>query len=133
MSIKSELIQAVRDQVDHSKLQMKLVDVRYIPDDVAPEDKLLVEYTAKGRVDFRQLVRDLHREFGCRIEMRQISVREHEKRLGAGVQCGRMICFRPYCMTAKWPGCYQDRNEDYVTEQQDDEYTEIRSAAERDH
>lgn len=101
------LQERVKSHVEKRRLKMKLVDVQYVT-----EDRLLVEYTARGRIDFRQLVKDLHREFKCRIEMRQISIREHERRLGAGIVCGRTICLQPFCMTSKWPACYHDRTED---------------------
>jgi len=96
----------VRYWVNQCGLQMKLIDVRLIESNKV----LLVEYTAKGRVDFRQLLTELHREFNCRIQMKQISVREHEQRLNAGVACGRRICFIPLCQTSKHSVCYTEES-----------------------
>ena len=67
---------------------MKLVDVEYTFDG----SKILFYYTAPGRVDFRELVKDLAGVFRARIELRQIGVRDESKMLG-----GLGICGRPYC------------------------------------
>ncbi len=72
---------------DH-KLQMKLVDVEYTFDN----NKILFYFTADGRVDFRELVKDLASVFRTRIELRQIGVRDEAKMLG-----GLGICGRPFC------------------------------------
>lgn len=53
---------------------------------------LTFTYTAEERIDFRQLVKDLARRFGCRIEMRQISTREEAARLGGVDTCGLVLC-----------------------------------------
>jgi cell fate regulator YaaT (PSP1 superfamily) len=70
------------------KLEMKLVDVEYTFDD----SKIIFYFTADGRVDFRELVRDLASTFHSRIELRQIGVRDESKMLG-----GLGICGRPFC------------------------------------
>lgn len=72
---------------DH-KLEMKLVDVEYTFDG----SKILFYFTADGRVDFRELVKDLAGMFRTRIELRQIGVRDEAKMLG-----GLGICGRPFC------------------------------------
>ena len=72
---------------DH-KLEMKLVDVEYTFDN----SKILFYFTADGRVDFRELVKDLASVFRTRIELRQIGVRDEAKMLG-----GLGICGRPFC------------------------------------
>lgn len=54
--------------------------------------ELTFVYTAEGRVDFRQLVKDLARRFGGRIEMKQIGTREETRRLGGVDTCGRVLC-----------------------------------------
>ena len=69
-------------------LEMKLVDVEYTFD----QSKLLFYFTADGRVDFRELVKDLASQFRTRIELRQIGVRDESKMLG-----GFGICGRPFC------------------------------------
>lgn len=69
-------------------LPMKLVDVQYTFD----RNKLIFYFTAEGRVDFRQLVRDLAAIFHTRIEMRQIGVRDEAKLLGDIGYCGRELC-----------------------------------------
>lgn len=70
------------------KLEMKLVDVEYTFDN----SKILFYFTADGRVDFRELVKDLASVFRTRIELRQIGVRDEAKMLG-----GIGICGRPFC------------------------------------
>ena len=70
------------------KLAMKLVDVEYTFDN----SKILFYFTADGRVDFRELVKDLASVFRTRIELRQIGVRDEAKMLG-----GLGICGRPFC------------------------------------
>ncbi len=70
------------------KLEMKLVDVEYSFD----RNKILFYFTADGRIDFRELVKDLAACFRTRIELRQIGVRDVSKKLG-----GLGICGRPFC------------------------------------
>ena len=67
---------------------MKLVDVEYTFD----RSKLIFYFTADGRVDFRELVKDLASVFRTRIELRQIGVRDEAKMLGGIGPCGRVIC-----------------------------------------
>ena len=69
-------------------LDMKLVDIEYTFDN----SKILFYFTADGRVDFRELVKDLASVFHTRIELRQIGVRDESKMLG-----GIGICGRPFC------------------------------------
>ena len=73
--------------VEH-KLEMKLVDVEYTFD----RNKIIFYFTAEGRVDFRNLVKDLASIFRTRIELRQIGVRDEAKMLGGIGPCGRMLC-----------------------------------------
>lgn len=75
------------------KLAMNLVDVEYTFDG----GKILFYFTADGRVDFRELVKDLASVFRTRIELRQIGVRDEAKMLG-----GLGICGRPFCCKAFW-------------------------------
>lgn len=75
-------------KVAKHKLDMKLVDVEYTFD----RGKLLFYFTADGRVDFRELVKDLASEFRTRIELRQIGVRDEARMLG-----GLGVCGRPFC------------------------------------
>ena len=70
------------------RLEMKLVDVEYTFDDT----KIIFYFTANGRVDFRDLVKDLASVFHMRIELRQIGVRDEAKMLGGLGACGRKIC-----------------------------------------
>lgn len=69
-------------------LEMKLVDVEYTFD----RNKIIFYFTADGRVDFRELVKDLAAVFKTRIELRQIGVRDEAKMLGGIGPCGRMLC-----------------------------------------
>ena len=70
------------------KLDMKLVDVEYTFDG----NKILFYFTADGRVDFRELVKDLASVFRTRIELRQIGIRDEAKMLGGIGICGRSLC-----------------------------------------
>ena len=70
------------------KLKMKISDVEFQGDD----SKAIFYYTAPGRVDFRQLIRDMARQFNTRIEMKQIGLREEASRLGGIGSCGRELC-----------------------------------------
>ena len=72
---------------DH-KLEMKLIDVEYTFDN----NKVLFYFTADGRVDFRELVKDLASVFRTRIELRQIGVRDESKMMGGIGICGRVLC-----------------------------------------
>jgi cell fate regulator YaaT (PSP1 superfamily) len=74
------------------KLPMKLVDVER----PFGGGRIVFYFSAEGRVDFRQLVRELAREFHTRIEMRQINVREQAKVLGDIADCGRELCCRTW-------------------------------------
>ena len=67
---------------------MKLVDVEYTFD----HNKILFYFTADGRIDFRELVRDLASVFKTRIELRQIGVRDEAKMIGGIGVCGRQLC-----------------------------------------
>ena len=74
------------------KLDMKLVNVEYTFDG----GKILFYFTADGRVDFRELVKDLAAVFKTRIELRQIGVRDETKILGGIGSCGRPLCCATY-------------------------------------
>lgn len=76
------------DKIEEHKLDMKLVDVEYTFD----RNKIVFYFTAEGRVDFRNLVKDLAAIFRTRIELRQIGVRDEAKMLGGIGPCGRMLC-----------------------------------------
>jgi cell fate regulator YaaT (PSP1 superfamily) len=73
--------------VEHD-LDMNLVDVEYTFD----RNKIIFYFTADGRIDFRNLVKDLAAMFKTRIELRQIGVRDEAKMLGGIGPCGRMLC-----------------------------------------
>jgi cell fate regulator YaaT (PSP1 superfamily) len=75
-------------KVNEHQLDMKLVDVEYTFD----RNKVIFYFTADGRVDFRELVKDLASIFRTRIELRQIGVRDEAKMLGGIGPCGRMLC-----------------------------------------
>ena len=75
-------------KINKHKLEMKLIDVEYTFDG----NKILFYFTADGRVDFRELVKDLASVFRTRIELRQIGVRDEAKMIG-----GLGICGRPFC------------------------------------
>jgi cell fate regulator YaaT (PSP1 superfamily) len=80
------------EKIEKHKLEMKLVEAEYTFDN----NKLLFYFTADGRIDFRELVKDLAAVFRTRIELRQIGVRDETKiRGGIGI-CGRPLCCNTY-------------------------------------
>ena len=76
------------EKIEDHKLDMKLVDVQYTFDN----SKLLFYFTSAGRVDFRELVKDLASVFRTRIELRQIGIRDEAKLIGGLGICGRALC-----------------------------------------
>lgn len=83
-----EAFHICEEKIARHKLEMKLIDVEYTFDN----NKILFYFTADGRVDFRELVKDLAGVFRTRIELRQIGVRDESKMLG-----GLGVCGRPFC------------------------------------
>ena len=83
-----EAYDVCNEKVNEHQLDMKLVDVEYTFD----RNKIIFYFTADGRVDFRELVKDLAAIFRTRIELRQIGVRDEAKMLGGIGPCGRMLC-----------------------------------------
>ena len=83
-----EAFRICEEKVKKHGLEMKLVEAEYTFDG----NKLLFYFTAEGRVDFRELVKDLATVFRTRIELRQIGVRDEAKMLGSIGVCGRNIC-----------------------------------------
>ena len=75
-------------QIEKHELDMKLVDAQYTFDN----SKLLFYFTSSGRVDFRELVKDLAALFRTRIELRQIGIRDEAKLIGGLGACGRPLC-----------------------------------------
>ena len=75
-------------KIQEHGLTMKLIDVEYTFDN----NKVIFYFTADGRVDFRELVKDLATIFKTRIELRQIGVRDEAKMLGGLGPCGRTLC-----------------------------------------
>ena len=84
----TEAFRICQEKVAKHKLEMKLVSVEYTFDN----SKIIFYFTANGRVDFRELVKDLAGVFKMRIELRQIGVRDEAKMLGGLGSCGRPIC-----------------------------------------
>ena len=80
------------EKIAKHKLEMKLVEAEYTFDN----NKLLFYFTADGRIDFRELVKDLASVFRTRIELRQIGVRDETKILGGIGICGRELCCKSY-------------------------------------
>ena len=77
-----------QEKIDAHGLEMKLIDVEYTFD----RSKVLFYFTADGRVDFRELVKELAQVFRTRIELRQIGVRDESKMMGGVGVCGRQFC-----------------------------------------
>lgn len=80
------------ERIARHKLEMKLVDVEYTLD----RSKILFYFIADGRIDFRELVKDLAGVFHTRIELRQIGVRDEAKMIGGLGCCGRELCCSSY-------------------------------------
>ena len=76
------------EMIKNHGLEMKLIEVEYTFD----RSKVLFYFTAEGRVDFRELVKDLANRFRIRIELRQIGIRDEAKTLGSIGICGRELC-----------------------------------------
>ncbi|MHB8125051.1 MAG: PSP1 domain-containing protein [Desulfitobacteriaceae bacterium] len=83
-----EAFQVCLKKIMEHRLPMKLVDVEYTFD----SNKIVFSFTADGRVDFRELVKDLAAVFRTRIELRQIGVRDEAKMIGGVGSCGRILC-----------------------------------------
>lgn len=84
----SEAFKVCEEKILEHKLDMKLIDAEYTFDNT----KLLFYFTADGRIDFRDLVKDLAAVYKTRIELRQIGVRDEVKMLGGYGMCGRELC-----------------------------------------
>ena len=91
---KGKALAICEEKIAKRGLEMKLVDVEYTFDN----SKLIFYFTADGRVDFRELVKDLASVFHMRIELRQIGVRDEMKLMGGIGACGRELC------CASWMG-----------------------------
>ena len=87
-----EAFKICQEKIKKHNLEMKLIDAEYTFDN----NKVLFYFTADGRIDFRQLVKDLAAIFKTRIELRQIGVRDETKILGGIGICGRPLCCASY-------------------------------------
>ena len=83
-----EAFELCNKKIKEHKLEMTLTDVEYKFDN----SKILFYFTADGRIDFRELVKDLAAVYKTRIELRQIGVRDEVKRIGGNGVCGRELC-----------------------------------------
>jgi len=83
-----EAFKICEDKINKYKLDMHLTGVEYAFDN----SKVMFYFTANGRIDFRELVKDLASIFKARIELRQIGVRDEVKRIGGNGICGRELC-----------------------------------------
>ena len=88
VKMKEQALKLCQEKVDKHGLVMKLIDVEYTFDN----SKIIFYFTADGRVDFRELVKDLAAVFKMRIELRQIGVRDEAKMMGGIGSCGRALC-----------------------------------------
>ena len=87
-----EAFEICQKKIRAHNLEMKLIDAEYTFDN----NKMLFYFTADGRIDFRELVKDLAAVFKTRIELRQIGVRDETKILGGIGICGRPLCCHTY-------------------------------------
>lgn len=103
---KEKAMRLCQEKVDKHGLVMKLIDVEYTFDN----SKIIFYFTADGRVDFRELVKDLAAVFKMRIELRQIGVRDEAKMMGGIGSCGERFAVTAGCRTSsrypsKWQKC----------------------------
>lgn len=96
-SKKAEAFDVCLEKIKHHKLEMKLIDVEYTFDN----NKVIFYFTSDGRVDFRELVKDLASVFRTRIELRQIGVRDEAKMINGIGSCGKRLC------CANWLGDFE--------------------------
>ena len=94
-----EAFKICQEKIKKHNLEMKLIDAEYTFDN----NKVLFYFTADGRIDFRELVKDLASVFKTRIELRQVGVRDETKIMGGIGICGRPLCCHSYQM------CIRDR------------------------
>lgn len=94
---KKETFDICVQKIRHHKLEMKLIDVEYTFDN----NKVIFYFTSDGRVDFRELVKDLASVFRTRIELRQIGVRDEAKMMNGIGTCGKRLC------CANWLGDFE--------------------------
>ncbi|EXG84282.1 MULTISPECIES: PSP1 domain-containing protein [Lacrimispora] len=87
-----EAFKICKEKIRKHGLQMKLIDAEYTFDN----NKVLFYFTADGRIDFRELVKDLASVFKTRIELRQVGVRDETKIVGGIGICGRTLCCHSY-------------------------------------
>ncbi len=87
-----DALKICQEKIAKHGLEMKLIDAEYTFDN----NKVLFYFTADGRIDFRELVKDLAAVFKMRIELRQIGVRDETKILGGIGICGRVLCCNSY-------------------------------------
>ena len=87
-----DALKICQEKIIKHGLEMKLIDAEYTFDN----NKVLFYFTADGRIDFRELVKDLAAVFKMRIELRQIGVRDETKILGGIGICGRVLCCNSY-------------------------------------
>ena len=92
LSKRKEIIKTAEQKVEGRHLEMKIVDAEYTFD----RQKIIIYFTAAGRIDFRDLVKDLASAFHVRIELRQIYERDEIKLQGALAACGRPCCCTTY-------------------------------------
>ena len=85
---KPQAMQVCKEKIAKHGLEMKLIDCEYTFDDT----KIVFYFTSAGRVDFRELVKDLASVFHIRIELRQVGTRDETKYLGGIAPCGRVCC-----------------------------------------
>lgn len=87
-----EAYKVCKERIQHHKLPMKLIETEFTFD----KTKLIFYFTAEGRIDFRDLVKDLANIFKLRIELRQIGVRDEARILGNIGICGKELCCRTF-------------------------------------
>lgn len=92
-----EALKTAEEKIAKHKLDMKLIDCEFTFDG----SKVIFYFTAEGRIDFRELVKDLAQSFRIRIELRQVGIRDEARLLGGIAPCGRVCCCASYLQDFK--------------------------------
>ena len=89
---REDALKTAVEKISKHKLEMKLIDCEFTFDG----SKVIFYFTAEGRIDFRELVKELAQTFKMRIELRQVGIRDEAKLLGGIAPCGRVCCCSSY-------------------------------------
>ncbi len=110
MEEEQEAFKYCHDRIKARELPMKLLDVEYTLD----EKKLIFYFSAEGRVDFRELVKDLAHKYKVRIELRQVGIRDGARMLGGYGPCGKPLCCETFLVEFEPVSIKMAREQDLI-------------------